>query len=187
MAREIEKLPAEMADAEKRARATPINSESKSRTLDKTILNLEMKSTVDWSMLESIGNGSPMSEENTRSSVEMKKCLMVVGVNTAFSCREGGGSVLATWIHQGRASSKCGDNVFVGLNTDVPWIVCRQDDGRDSIVSMATKMATVCKAEELPEKLRSPSWNAEIQGKMLHILSGNQILATSIHDGGVLL
>ncbi|GJY15861.1 probable beta-1,3-galactosyltransferase 2 isoform X1 [Tanacetum coccineum] len=146
MAREIEKLPAEMADAKKMARATPINSESKSRTLDKTILNLEMKSAVDWSMLESIGNGSPMSEENTRSSVEMKKCLMVVGVNTAFSCREGGGSVRATWIHQGK------------------WFKNRQDDGRDSIVSMATKMATVCKAEELPEKLRSPSWNAEIQG-----------------------
>ncbi|GJX58503.1 probable beta-1,3-galactosyltransferase 2 isoform X1 [Tanacetum coccineum] len=106
MAREIEKLPAEMADAEKRSWATPINSESKSRTLDKTISNLEMKSVVDWSMLESIVNGSPISEEDTRSSVERKKCLMVVGVNTAFSCRERRGSVRATWMHQGENQKK---------------------------------------------------------------------------------
>ncbi|GJV96413.1 probable beta-1,3-galactosyltransferase 2 isoform X1 [Tanacetum coccineum] len=106
MAREIEKLPAEMADAEKRSWATPINSESKSRTLDKTISNLEMKSVVDWSMLESIVNGSLISEEDTRSSVERKKCLMVVGVNTAFSCRERRGSVRATWMHQGENQKK---------------------------------------------------------------------------------
>ncbi|GKA52753.1 probable beta-1,3-galactosyltransferase 2 isoform X1 [Tanacetum coccineum] len=140
MAQEIEKFPAEMADDEKRARATPINSES----------------NPDSSMLESIVNGSLISEENTRSSVERKKCLMVVGVNTAFSYRERRGSVRATWIHQGKwvkNRSKCGDNVFVGLNTDVPWIMCRQDDGCDSIVSMAIKMATVFKAEELSEKL----------------------------------
>ncbi|GJY15864.1 ribonuclease H-like domain-containing protein [Tanacetum coccineum] len=156
LAREIEKLPAEMADAEKRARATPINSESKSRTLDKTILNLEMKSAVDWSMLESIVNGSPMSEENTRSSVEMKKCLMVVGVNTVFSCREGRGSVRATWIHQGRASSKCGDNVFVGLNTDVPWIMYRQDDGRDSICMTRSSTKELLSPFKKPEqKFRS--------------------------------
>lgn len=30
---------------------------------------------------------------------------------------------------------------------------------------MATKMATVDKAEELLEKLRSASWNAAVQGK----------------------
>ncbi|GJY99389.1 probable beta-1,3-galactosyltransferase 2 isoform X1 [Tanacetum coccineum] len=76
------------------------------RTLDKTISNLEMKSVVDWSMLESIVNGSPISEEDTRSSVERKKCLMVVGVNTAFSCRERRGSVWATWMHQGENQKK---------------------------------------------------------------------------------
>ncbi|GKC33564.1 thioredoxin domain-containing protein PLP3A [Tanacetum coccineum] len=58
------------------------------RTVDKTILNLELESAVDWSMLESIVNGSPISEEDTRSSVERKKFLMVVGVNTVFSCRK---------------------------------------------------------------------------------------------------
>lgn len=34
-------------------------------------------------------------------------------------------------------------------------------------VSMATKMATVAKAEELLEKLRSASWNAAVQGRLL--------------------
>lgn len=36
---------------------------------------------------------------------------------------------------------------------------------------MATKMATVNKAEELLEKLRSASWNAAVQGSMLVIVS----------------
>ena len=36
---------------------------------------------------------------------------------------------------------------------------------------MATKMATVDKAEELLEKLRSASWNAAVQGIMLDIVS----------------
>lgn len=38
-------------------------------------------------------------------------------------------------------------------------------------VSMATKMATVDKAEELLEKLRSASWNAAVQGIMQEIVS----------------
>ncbi|GJV14298.1 DNA polymerase-like protein [Tanacetum coccineum] len=65
-----------------------------------------MKSAIDLSMLESFVNGSLMSEENTRSSVELKKCLIVVGVNTVFSCREGRGSMRATWIHQGSVDHK---------------------------------------------------------------------------------
>ncbi|GKE99462.1 probable beta-1,3-galactosyltransferase 4 [Tanacetum coccineum] len=65
-----------------------------------------MELVVDWSMLESIVNGSPISKEDMRSSVERKKCLMVVGVNTAFSCRKIRGSVRATWMHQGENQKK---------------------------------------------------------------------------------
>jgi len=36
---------------------------------------------------------------------------------------------------------------------------------------MATKMATVDKAEELLEKLRSASWDAAVQGSGLDIVS----------------
>ena len=53
------------------------------------------------SMQESIVNGSPISEEDTRSSTERKKYLMVVGVNTAFSSRKRRDSVRATWMPQG--------------------------------------------------------------------------------------
>jgi hypothetical protein len=38
-------------------------------------------------------------------------------------------------------------------------------------VSMATKMATVEKAEELLEKLRSASWNAAVQGSAVYLVS----------------
>lgn len=34
-------------------------------------------------------------------------------------------------------------------------------------VSMATKMATVAKAEELLEKIRAASWDAAVKGNML--------------------
>lgn len=35
---------------------------------------------------------------------------------------------------------------------------------------MATKMATVQKAEELLEKLRSASWDAAVQGIILNVI-----------------
>ncbi|GJV36670.1 hypothetical protein Tco_1409147 [Tanacetum coccineum] len=47
-----------------------------------------MELAVDWSMQEYIVNGSPISKEDTRSLVERKKCLMVVGVNIALSSRK---------------------------------------------------------------------------------------------------
>ncbi|KVH88986.1 protein of unknown function DUF4094 [Cynara cardunculus var. scolymus] len=58
------------------------------QTLDKTISSLEMELAAARSIQESIVNGSPISEEDTRSAPERRKYLMVVGVNTAFSSRK---------------------------------------------------------------------------------------------------
>ncbi|GKD54439.1 probable beta-1,3-galactosyltransferase 2 isoform X1 [Tanacetum coccineum] len=76
------------------------------QTLDKTIASLEMELAAARSMQESIVNGSPISEEDTRSSTERKKYLMVVGVNTAFSSRKRRDSVRATWMPQGEKRKK---------------------------------------------------------------------------------
>lgn len=53
------------------------------------------------SIQESIVNGSPISQDDTRSAPERRKYLMVVGVNTAFSSRKRRDSVRATWMPQG--------------------------------------------------------------------------------------
>lgn len=45
---------------------------------------------------------------------------------------------------------------------------------------MATKMATVEKAEELLEKLRSASWNAAVQGNNLLVQFLDNFLCTSL-------
>ncbi|GJX46036.1 uncharacterized protein Tco_0271226 [Tanacetum coccineum] len=65
-----------------------------------------MELAVDWSMQEYIVNGSPISKEDTRSLVERKKCLMVVGVNIALSSRKRRGSLRATWMPQGETRKK---------------------------------------------------------------------------------
>lgn len=45
---------------------------------------------------------------------------------------------------------------------------------------MATKMATVDKAQELLEKLRSASWNAAVQGDLLTASHDNCCILSSL-------
>lgn len=73
------------------------------RTLDKTISNLEMELAAAKAMQESILNGPPFSESSGR-----RRYLMVIGINTAFSSRKRRDSVRATWLPQGsHFSSGC--------------------------------------------------------------------------------
>ncbi|KAD5318269.1 hypothetical protein E3N88_18215 [Mikania micrantha] len=76
------------------------------QTLDKTISSLEMELAAARSIQETIVNGSPITEEDRRSSSKNKKYLMVVGVNTAFSSRKRRDSVRATWMPQGEKRQK---------------------------------------------------------------------------------
>lgn len=91
----------EYLDLEKCSDLSVFQNNINCRTLDKTISSLEMELAAARSIQESIVNGSPISEEDTRSSSEKRKYLMVVGVNTAFSSRKRRDSVRATWMPQG--------------------------------------------------------------------------------------
>jgi len=77
------------------------------RTLDKTISNLEMELAAARATQESILSGSPLSEElkDTESSGK-RRYFMVVGINTAFSSRKRRDSVRATWMPQGERRKK---------------------------------------------------------------------------------
>ncbi|KAF5950060.1 hypothetical protein HYC85_012053 [Camellia sinensis] len=72
------------------------------RTLNKTILNLEMGLPAARAAQESVLSGSPLSEDlkNTNSSGK-RRYFMVVGINTALSSRRRRESVRATWMPQG--------------------------------------------------------------------------------------
>ncbi|KAI8009543.1 putative beta-1,3-galactosyltransferase 2 [Camellia lanceoleosa] len=78
-----------------------------SRTLDETILNLEIELAAARAAQESVLSGSPQSEDlkNTNSSGK-RRYFMVVGINTAFSSLRRRDSVRATWMPQGERRKK---------------------------------------------------------------------------------
>ncbi|KAL8505559.1 hypothetical protein ACS0TY_016700 [Phlomoides rotata] len=73
-----------------------------SRTLDKTISDLEMKLAAARSTQDSLLSGPPLNQDLKISDLTKKrKYLMVVGINTAFSSRKRRDSLRATWMLQG--------------------------------------------------------------------------------------
>ncbi|KAJ0759413.1 putative galactosylxylosylprotein 3-beta-galactosyltransferase [Helianthus anomalus] len=107
------------------------------QTLDKTISSLEMELAAARSIQESIVNGSPISGEDTTTSSEKRKYLMVVGINTAFSSRKRRDSVRATWMPQGEKRKKLEDEkgiimrFVIGHSATVGGILDRAIEAED--------------------------------------------------------
>ncbi|KAB1216238.1 putative beta-1,3-galactosyltransferase 4 [Morella rubra] len=75
-------------------------------TPDKTIPQLEIKSTTAWAANESTVDGFHTSGKLENVETKKRKYFMVIGINTAFSSRKRRDSVRATWMPQGEKRKK---------------------------------------------------------------------------------
>ncbi|XP_044955310.1 probable beta-1,3-galactosyltransferase 3 [Hordeum vulgare subsp. vulgare] len=84
-----------------------ICSSKASRTLDKTIGNLETELPAARTLQGSFLNGSPVSQEyKAFESSGRHKYLMIISINTAFSSCKRRDSIRNTWMPQGEKRKK---------------------------------------------------------------------------------
>ncbi|KAH6835616.1 Galactosyltransferase family protein [Perilla frutescens var. hirtella] len=72
------------------------------KTLDKTISDLEMELAAARTLQDSLLSNSPLSQDlKIHELAQKRKYFMVVGINTAFSSRKRRDSLRTTWMLQG--------------------------------------------------------------------------------------
>ncbi|GMP54006.1 hypothetical protein CsSME_00019292 [Camellia sinensis var. sinensis] len=111
------------------------------RTLNKTILNLEMELPAARAAQESVLSGSPLSEDlkNTNSSGK-RRYFMVVGINTALSSRRRRESVRATWMPQGERRKKLEEEKGVIIRSVIDLL--RLQDHVEGYLELSAKTKT---------------------------------------------